>query len=746
MNSVFETVQALRNLGYSVVPSKGKHPLVKWKPYQERLPTDAEHKSWRNNLKPELYGVITGKLSGVVVVDCDSPEAMQVMVDLKLHIRTPRNGGHYYFTYPGYPVKTMAGILLNIDIRGDGGYVNAVGTTSKGEYKVEIMPTPDTIYSWDQMPAAIMEKMAGNESESVPTIETEPSTIITEGKRNATFASLAGTMQHRGMPLEAIEAALLTVNRLQCQPPLEEKEVLSITKSVGRYETTQIDKKDKKRLNVTTQLLEMTKDIELFHTPDKRPFAIIKQNSHTETWPLESRTVKDFLARCYHEETGDALSSQTIQNALNVLRSRALFAGPEEPVYTRVAGYNGKIYLDLCNPTWDVVEITDQGWEVIQSSPVHFVRGRGMTALPEPKLGGHMAELGAFLNATSSDWPLILGWLVGTFLPSGPYPVLVLTGEQGSAKSTVAKMIRSLVDPSTSPLRSLPREERDLAISAHNSRVIAFDNVSYLKPWLSDALCRLATGGGFATRELYADSEEVLFSATRPIILNGIGDIATRSDLMDRAIIIVLPNISNDKRRTEADLWEEFKMVTPIFLASLLDAVSLGLGYVNTVKLDGMPRMADFAKWVVAAIPALGVPPNDFLDAYGGNIQDVNELALESTPVAKAILIMASEIPEGGEWEGNATLLLERLSLEVGDIEQRQRNWPKNARALGAILSRLAPNLRAVGLDITRFRGGGERLIHIRKGVQKYVTPAKHEKLCTVRKLESGGLSIHLRM
>jgi len=155
--------------------------------------------------------------------------------------------------------------------------------------------------------------------------------------------------------------------------------------SAAECETASVGGKDKKRQSVATRLLDLAEDIELFHTPDRMTFAVIKQDGHTETWPLESRTVKDYLARRYHEKTGSAPSSQALQDVLNVLRGHALFAGREEPVYTRVAGYGGKIYLDLCNSDWSVVEITSQGWRVIQSPPVHFVRSRGMTSLPTPQ-------------------------------------------------------------------------------------------------------------------------------------------------------------------------------------------------------------------------------------------------------------------------------------------------------------------------------------------------------------------------
>ncbi len=639
-------------------------------------------------------------------------------------------------------MRTITKILPGIDIRGVGGFVNIIGKNPKtgGEYKISQLPAPEDLIPHNKLPMYILNALESNEPTPEPELEVELDKPILEGQRNTHLAGKGISMSRAGFGQNAIEAALLKENAEKCQPPLEEKEVRGIAKSVAQYKPVQTG--DKKRLTMATQLVELAKDIELFHTPDRMPYAVIKQDGHSETWPLESRTVKDYLSRRYYEKMGNAPSSQAIQGALNVFRGYALFSGHEEPVYTRLAGHNGKIYVDLCNSDWSVVEITAKGWQVIPFPPVHFIRSRGMTALPRPQAGGDINELKDFLNTTNDDWPLLLAWLIGTFMPKGPFPVLILSGEQGSAKSTVARIIRSLVDPSTILLRSLPRNERDLAISAGNSWIMAFDNISHLKPWLSDAICRLATGGGFTTRELYANTEEVLFATTRPVMLNGIGDIATRSDLLDRAIIIVLPTIPNDKRRTEADMQKEFERVCPMSLASLLNAVSLALRNVGSVRLDGMPRMADFAKWVVAAIPALNVASNDFLDAYGVNIQDINYLALESAPAAREIMILASELPKGGEWVGTATELLDKLSLEAGDIAQRRRDWPKNPRALGSILSRLAPNFRAIGVDITRDRGS-ERLIYIRKGKQNYNTPAKHKKVKIVTKT---GKKLHINM
>jgi len=744
---MFDTVLELCKLGFTVLPSgggkSGKAPLVKWKAWQNKVPDEQQLRRWQVK-KPTLWGIVTNE--HLSVFDADTPKAQEQLKaeSREPHVDTPK-GAHWYADTTGHPLKTQAGILSGMDVRGVGGFVNIIGKNPKtgGEYKINQLPAPENLIPYDKLPEFILNALEGNE----PSFELEsPAELdkpILEGQRNGHLASMAGSMGRVGFGQSAIEAALLMENAQKCQPPLEEAEVRGIAKSIARYEPAQVGNKDKKHLTVATQLLELAKDIELFHTPDRMPYAVIKQDGHVEVWPLESRTVKDYLSRRYYKKTGSAPSLQAIQNAFNVFRGHALFDGLEKPVYTRIVEHGGKIYLDLCNSAWSIVEITAKGWQEIPSPPIHFVRSRGMTALPTPQAGGDINELRDFLNTTNDDWPLLLAWLIGAFMPKGPFPVLVLTGEQGSAKSTVARIIRSLVDPSTIPLRSLPKDERDLAISAGNSWIISFDNVSYLVPWLSDAICRLATGGGFATRELYANAEEVLFTATRPIILNGIGDIATRSDLLDRTIIITLPTIPNDKRQTEVDLWEAFESARPIILAVFLDAVSLALRDVGTVKLDGMPRMADFAKWATAAVPALGMVPNDFLGAYGKNIQDIHELALESTPVGRAIMILAGEIPKGGEWVGTATELLDKLSFDVGETAGHRKDWPKGARVLGSILSRLAPNFRAVGVDITRDRGSGERLIYIRKSKQNYITPAKHKKVKIVTKT---GKKLHINM
>ena len=296
--------------------------------------------------------------------------------------------------------------------------------------------------------------------------------------------------------------------------------------------------------------------------------------------------------------------------------------------------------------------------------------------------------------------------------PSGPYPILVLLGEHGAAKSTVARLLRALVDPNTAPLRADPREPRDLMIGASNGWVIAYDNLSKLPTWLSDALCRLSTGGGFATRELYSDTEETIFDAERPVIVTGIEELATRSDLLDRALVVYLPTIPESDRCSERELWGDFERLRPRILGALLDAAACAVRELPTTHLEATPRMADFAEWVAAAEPALPWPPGDFLAAYSGNRGEANELTLEASPIGSAV----RELAQDG-FEGIATDLLGRLEEIVGEAVTRRKDWPGSPRVLSGELRRIAPNLRALGVEVEFARESGKgrrRVITVR--------------------------------
>jgi hypothetical protein len=248
-------------------------------------------------------------------------------------------------------------------------------------------------------------------------------------------------------------------------------------------------------------------------------------------------------------------------------------------------------------------------------------------------------------------------------------------------------------------------------IAAGNGWVVAFDNLSYVNPEMSDSLCCLARGSGFATRTLYTDDDETIIAAARPIILNGIEDMAARSDLLDRCVILELPRIDPSRRRDEESFWREFGEAQPRILGALLSAVSAAIRNLPAVKASktNWPRMADFAQWVVAAEPELGLTPGTFLSAYITNRETASQTALESSPVVAALLALLKRL-KGKRFEGTATSLLNYL---VTGQDTRQRSWPKNGKALAGILIRLAPNLRALGLSVEQGRKGNDKIWRI---------------------------------
>lgn len=464
----------------------------------------------------------------------------------------------------------------------------------------------------------------------------------------------------------------------------------------------------------TTQaqrLIELAKGAELFRTPEDQIFATFQVEKHKETWPIKGSGFRNWLKRQYYKETGRPPSSQPLQDALGILEAKGQFDGAEHKVFIRIAEHGDNIYIDLCNDRWEAIEISPTGWKVVQNYPVRFRRTRGMGLLPYP-VQGSVEAMKKYLNLSNDDdFKLIVAWLVATLKSTGPYPILVLNGEQGTAKSTVSRILKRLIDPSSAPLRTIPKEERDLSIAANNNWLLAFDNLSGLPKWLSDAICRLATGGGFSTRELYSNDQESIFNAMRSVVLNGIEDFVTKHDLADRSLIIHLSPIPENKRIAEKGLWQDFEDDAPGILGALCDAVSCGLRNINIVKFDRLPRMADFALWVTAAEPVLPWLAGDFMRAYTRNLKDAIEQTIDADLVASAIRSFMESHREG--FEGTPTDLLNILDDEVEEKTIKSKSWPKGPHILTGRLRRAATSLRSFGIEVKT----GFKLANKKRGV-----------------------------
>jgi hypothetical protein len=435
-------------------------------------------------------------------------------------------------------------------------------------------------------------------------------------------------------------------------------------------------------------LIALVADAMLFHTADDTAFARIEVKGHTETWPILSTGFRRWLKHQYFRKHESAPNAESVQTALGVLEAKAMFEGAENRVFIRVGSDGDRLYLDLCDDKWRAIEIDADGWRVIDDPSVRFIRSKGMLPLPVPAKGGTVEALRHLINIKAdADFVLVISWLLAVFRDHGPYPVLAVIGQQGSAKSTLMEILRSIIDPHTACLRAPPKDEQDIYIAASSSHILPFDNLSRMPDWLSDALARISTGIAFTKRKLFTDTDEALLTAEKPIAINSIVDVVGAADLGDRSIFITPSPIDVRDRKPKSEIWKEFRERHPAILGALLDIVVHGLRTLPDVADKEWPRMADFARWATACETAF-TTRGTFKAAYEANRAGAINVLIESDAVASAVLQLALPCA------GRPSAILAALNAVVGESAARARGWPKSPRGLSAALKRAAPLLR----------------------------------------------------
>lgn len=439
---------------------------------------------------------------------------------------------------------------------------------------------------------------------------------------------------------------------------------------------------------VEQQLVQIGRQCELWRTPDFISYAATPMGNHG----LRSGSFRRWLCGEYYAKFGKTAKDDKVKAAVDVLEHLA--DKSVQVTYLRFARIGQAIYIDLGTPAWDAVEITAAGWRVIKP-PVKFRRSSNFGELPRPERGGSVDELRNFINCTDEDWTLILGWLLDAYKARGPFAILVANGEQGSAKSTLCRLLRSLVDPVlVAPLTGLPKDAYSLAIDCCNEYCLAFDNISYIHPDMSDILCRVSTGAGVKTRKLYSDNEQVVLPLSAPILLNGIVDFCDKSDLIDRSLVTMLPSIPPDKRTDEVTFYARWAAARGRIFGALLDCVVRGLAKEDSTSLPAMARMADTARWVTACT---GTPA--FVEQQLINEEESTGIILENSFAAYMLqLVLKKKNP----WCGTNGELLEEMKSIISH-DGLYGELPKNGQALSGQLRRVAVALRtAWGITIEK--------------------------------------------
>jgi hypothetical protein len=465
------------------------------------------------------------------------------------------------------------------------------------------------------------------------------------------------------------------------------------------------DKADK--LSAADVLMrEARQCLDLWRSPDGKAYMTLPNGLNHG---IGSTAGKAYLGHLVYTKTGKGLATNAMDQAVSTLEAIALHdkASATNTTYLRYAKMGGKLYIDLGGESSEAVEIDATGWKIIGKPPVKFIRSANMKPLSKPERCGTIDLLRPFVNADDDNFCLFVGSILDAMKGFGPYLVTAVTGEHGSAKSTLLRLMRRIVDPMLkAELAGCPRNEQDLVCHCNGSHFVAFDNIKKLPQWLSDALCRVSTGQGMVGRKLYTDDEQHVFGVCNPLALNGIDDFTEAADLASRSAPIVLDVIPPEARKEEKEIWAAFDEVLPRILGALFDAIAHGLRTVDSVHLPVKPRMADSARWIAATFPSFGWKYEDWHDAFTEAQSATGDLLLSGSLPAKVLTEWFRQF-KGDTWKGQPKQLYENLHSQCeGTYPDKLKFFPANPQTLSNALRSMAPALRREGIDVGSTKRG----------------------------------------
>lgn len=492
--------------------------------------------------------------------------------------------------------------------------------------------------------------------------------------------------------------------------PLSEWE--SLGREIHRTEPEKTEENNTRKKPVAKLLIELALELGfLWHDSTGAGWIDFTVDGNLQTARIRSKRFRDCLARVLWEREERSINSEGWSEAVGTLEGIARFKGPEREAFLRVGKHGDCIYIDLGTDDWRIIRVSPSGWEIIPYAecPIPFYRADCQLPLPIPTRDGSLDDLWQLLNVKEADRPLVVGWLLSCLTPDGSKPILTFSGEKGSGKSSAATLLKRLTDPTRVSKASGVGDARTVASAAVGRWVLCFDNLTHLSPEQQDLLCCVSTGAGYSHRTLYTDLEESFLEYRRPQILTGIDLVPTRSDLLDRCLIVRLERISEEDRLTEEELETLTLSLLPGIYGALLDLLVVALRNLPETQPIRLPRMADFARLGLAAkIP-------NFMETYASNIEVGSQAAVEANPLAAGILALLDTC--NGYWHGTTTELIRKLQ----ELDPTSKDFQKlSARSVGRKLaSCLKGDLAAVGVEVDQGKStNGQRYLILSRVVE----------------------------
>lgn len=487
------------------------------------------------------------------------------------------------------------------------------------------------------------------------------------------------------------------VSELGCLPKMNKTEFISKSSSKNT-DVTKLNENIKENQTDTILSLFYENNAKLLIDSTGNYYASIAVNSHKEVKRLDSEDFKYWLIYLFRNKKGYTPKKESISQAVSALSANALYEIRERtPLSVRVAKTDETFWYDLSNSDYQAVKITADGWSIEDNPPELFVRLRHQIPQVLPKSNGDIYKIFDYININENK-TLFLCWMISCFIPDIPHPMPIFHGEKGAAKSTSCALLKKIIDPSSLGVLTLQKAERTMAVNLQNHWFLPFDNVSCINEETSDTLCRAITGSGIQQRKLHTNGDDYIFTFKRCIALNGINNVARRSDLLDRAILIELSRIDENKRKENSAITKEFDKDLPLILGNIFDILSKAIKIYPNVKLNKLPRMADFSHWGYAIAQALGDLGETFLDEYKCNYNKQNIEAINSDIVATLLIAF---MKEKEIWKGKVSELLKELTYlaDREKIKTKTNDFPSQANLLSRKLNSLKSNLKSIGID-----------------------------------------------
>lgn len=719
-NNILRQALEYKELGWSVIPVEmirdgegwTKKPVGKWKQYQSTLADEKTIKQWFSDTSARCIGIVTGQVSNLYVVDTDTAEAEQHLAALNLP-ETPTastgRGRHRYFTLPAQELRNTAGRVPGLDSRGQGGFVVAPPSRHYSGKQYEWLTDPHDVPP-AQLPTDLFKLLStstnapedsgsSGDSGSISRILQEGSL---KGRRNTDATKLAGHYVALGLPATEVEIILADWAR-RCTPEFPLDELRKVIANIVCAE----ERKGKNAVpeSAVAHIVRLACDnMQLYVDQHGQPHA---EWTSGGALPLNRQQLDKRLARLFWNDTGKPAGSDTVSQAKLTLG--ALAEDKRVDLAVRVAQPNdSQIIVDLCNDD-GAIEINTSGWHVIRFPHATFRRFKSQAPLPTPDPSGTPADLMnvlKLLRIEENDRLLLACWLVTALFPQIPHAILAVHGPKGAAKSTLARLVRDIIDPAGDSLLSAPHDQKAFAITAEKRWVLAYDNLSHVPGWLSDTLCQASTGGTVAVRELYTNADEVLFELQRVVVLTSVGQLADREDLLDRLFLLRMEPISAQKRMTEREWNNRVAPLLPKALGGLYTVAAhvLAAMQTNTQRPARLPRLADWAQIGALAAKSFGYTQDDFLTAWELVGQRQVSAAAEASPLPTVVEHFM--VRQGCEWSGYSkelhAALTEEADLMIPPIDTKKPSWPNGASWLSRRLDLEQTALAGYGISVSR--------------------------------------------